>query len=85
LGDTHRGLAEAVSRFFLLWRQWLIGNLEEARDTGILKENADCAALSRVIVSTLEGAILICKASKDKASLLKTAQALKSIISGYLA
>jgi hypothetical protein len=66
-----------------MWHQWLTGLLEEARNKGILRPNTDCDALSRVIVSTLEGAILICKASKDEASLLKTAQGLKSVISGY--
>jgi len=64
-----------------MWNQWLIALLEAAKDKGILSANVDCDGLSRVIVSTLEGAILICKASKDKESLLKTAEALKSVIS----
>jgi len=83
LGDVHRGLAEAADRFFSAWHQWLVALLEEAKADGTLKPDTDCLNLGRLIMSTMEGAILIAKASKDKHALAETVQALKSVIRGY--
>ena len=47
----------------------------------MLKKDTDCDSLSRLVMSTLEGAILICKASRDAGSLRKTIETLKSVIS----
>lgn len=49
----------------------------------MLRADTDCDVLGRLVMSTAEGAILICKASKDKEALLETIQALKSVIRGY--
>lgn len=83
MGDIHRGLSEAVNRFFVQWHAMLCNLFEEAKALGGLKRDTDHNALSRLIMSALEGAILICKASKDPASLSKTAETLKSVISLY--
>lgn len=48
---------------------------------GKLKPDADSDGLSRLLMSSIEGALLICKASKDTESFRKTAEALKSAIS----
>ncbi len=56
---------------------------DEAKTMGKLKEEADSASLSRLVMSSVEGAILICKASKDAESMRETVETLKSVISGY--
>jgi len=83
VGDTHRGLSDAINRFFIEWHVLLSSLLGEAKQMGELRKETDCDALSRLIMSTVEGAILICKVSKDPASLLKTAGTLKSIIASH--
>ena len=52
---------------------------------GRLRKATDCDGFSCLIMSTLEGAILICKASKGSTALLKTVETLKSVIAFYRA
>ncbi len=85
MGDTHRGLSQAANRFFIEWHALLCGLLGQAKKLGRLRKATDCDALSRLIMSTMEGAILICKASKDSKALLKTVKMLKSVIGFYKA
>jgi hypothetical protein len=83
VGDTNRGLSDAINRFFTEWHALLSSLLGEAKEVGELRKETDCDALSRLIMSAMEGAILICKVSKDPASLLKTIQTLKSVIASH--
>lgn|GEM_PF-1433014 len=83
MGDTHRDLAQAAHRFFIEWNGLLKRLFEEAKKVGKLRPDVDCEAVSRLIMSTVEGAILICKASKDQESLTKTIDTLKSVIKGF--
>ncbi len=85
MGDTNRGLSDAVNRFFIEWHALLSRLLGEAKEAGELRKETDCDALSRLIISGLEGAILICKVSKDSGSLLKTVETLKSVIASHRA
>jgi len=80
MGDTHRSLSGAANRFFIEWHNLLSGLLREAKQVGELNKDTDCDALSSLVMSAMEGAILICKASKNPTSLLKTVEALKSVI-----
>lgn len=79
----HRGIAEAVNLFFVGWRKLLLNLLEEAKKAGSIKPDTNCNAISNLIMSTIEGAILICKTSKDRESFIKTMETLKSIIYFY--
>lgn len=83
MGDTHRGLSDAINRFFVEWHALLSSLLGEAKEVGELRKETDCDALSRLIMSAMEGAILICKVSKDPASLSKTVETLKSVITTH--
>jgi len=83
VGDTNRGLSDAVNRFFIEWHALLSRLLGEAKEAGELGKETDCDALSRLIISAIEGGILICKVSKDSASLLKTVETLKSVIASH--
>jgi hypothetical protein len=83
VGDTNRGLSDAINRFFIEWHTLLSRLFGEAKEVGELRKETDCDALSRLIMSAMEGAILICKVSKDPASLLKTVETLKSVIASH--
>jgi hypothetical protein len=83
VGDTNRGLSDAINRFFIEWHAWLSRLLGEAKEVGELRKETDCDALSRLIMSAMEGAILICKVSKDPASFLRTVETLKSVIASH--
>lgn len=83
MGDSHRELAEAANRFFLEWHQLLCSLFVEARDKGKIRPDTDIPGLSRLVMSALEGGILICKASKDKNNLLETIEMIKTVIAGY--
>jgi hypothetical protein len=83
VGDTNRGLSEAINQFFIEWHAVLSRLLGEAKEAGGLTKETDCDALSRLIISSIEGAILICKVSKDSGSLLKTVETLKSVIASH--
>jgi hypothetical protein len=67
------------------WRELLLSIFKEAKEIGSIKSNIDCDALSNLIMSTIEGAILICKVSKDRESFIKTLETLKSVIYSYKA
>jgi hypothetical protein len=58
----------------------LVRLFEEARRLGKLNPEVDPGALGKLVMSTVEGAILICKASKDGASLKTTTETLKWLI-----
>ena len=83
MGDTNRGLSDAINRFFIEWHALLSRLFGEAKEVGELREETDCDALSRLIMSAMEGAILICKVSKDPVSLLKTVETLKCVIASH--
>jgi hypothetical protein len=85
VGDTHRGLSGAINRFFIEWHALLSSLLAEAREAGELRKQTDCDALSRLIMSAIDGAILICKVSKDPTSFLRTVEVLKSVIASHRA
>ena len=65
------------------WHALLSGLLGKAKEAGELRKETDSDALSRLIMSALEGAILICKVSKDPASFLKTVETLKCVIASH--
>jgi TetR/AcrR family transcriptional regulator, transcriptional repressor for nem operon len=77
LGDTNRPLAEAANHFFELWGNFLRDLFDEAKAAGKLSDEVDTDGLSRLVMSSIEGALVMCKASKDTDSLKKTAEVLK--------
>jgi hypothetical protein len=74
-------LAQTAYRFFDLWGELLYNHFNQAKAMGKLKPDADSDALSRLVMSSIEGALMLCKASKDTDSFRQTAEALKSMIS----
>ena len=53
---------------------------DQANQAGNSALRIDSDALSRLVISSIEGALLLCKASKDPEALKKTGEALKSVV-----
>jgi hypothetical protein len=69
-----------VNRFFLFWNEFLVELFDQASEAGKSAWRIDSDALSRLVISSIEGALLLCKASKDPDALKKTGEALKSVV-----
>lgn len=79
MGDSSENLARSANRFFDLWADMLRDLYDRAKREGKLANSLDSDSLSRVVISSVEGALLMCKASKDLESFKKTGEALKRI------
>lgn len=82
MGDSNATLAEASDRFFRAWVEMVRDLLDEAKSVGKLKEETDSDALGQLVISAIEGAILMHKASKDPETFQKTDRALKQVLAG---
>jgi hypothetical protein len=69
-----------VNRFFLFWNEFLVELFDQANQPSKSGWRIDSDALSRLVISSIEGALLLCKASKDPDALRKTGDALKSVV-----
>ncbi|MCB2187176.1 MAG: hypothetical protein KQJ78_12205 [Deltaproteobacteria bacterium] len=65
MGGTGHDLAGYSAGFFARWRELITGLLREAQDQGRLPLRADPAALAGLLVSSLEGGIMMAKAAGD--------------------
>lgn len=68
-------------KFFVAWHAMILGLLEEAKGGGSLKEDADVSALSHLIISSIEGALILYRVLAEPEPLEKTRDALKLVIS----
>jgi hypothetical protein len=59
----------------------ILGLLEEAKGDGSLKEDADVSALSHLVISSIEGALILHRVLAEPEPLEKTRDALKLVIS----
>ena len=80
MGDSNRSLSDGINRFFLFWNEFLVELFDQANQSGTSAWLIDSDALSRLVISSIEGALLLCKASKDPEALKKTGEALKSVV-----
>ena len=80
MGDKNDVLARAANRFFIEWKKRLLFLLEQAKERKILRNGTDSEALTHLIMSTIEGAILICKASGDFQAFEKTTDTLMEVV-----
>ena len=79
-GDSEPPIAQAASKFFITWEEMIAGLLEQARRQGSLKPSADIQSLARLVISAMEGALLIAKAGKDPSHLEQTVDALLDLL-----
>ena len=80
LGDSNRPIAEAANSFFLQWGKMLQNLFDQAKQDGLIHSEADSESLSYLVISGIEGALILYKASKDPNIFLKIGHALKSVI-----
>jgi TetR/AcrR family transcriptional regulator, transcriptional repressor for nem operon len=80
VGDSNRPIAETANRFFLEWGQMLGSEFEQAKKEGLISMDADGESLAYLVISGIEGALILYKASKDPNIFLKVGHALKSVI-----
>lgn len=85
MGDSNTALAEASDRFFRAWTGMVRDLLDEAKSMGKIKEGTDSDAQGHLVISAIEGAILMHKASKDPETFQKTGRALKQVLAGLTA
>ena len=80
MGDTNRRLGAAANRFFVHWGDMLKDLIEEAKELGKLPPDTDGDALSHLVMSSIEGALVLFKASQDPESFNRLGRGLKSVI-----
>lgn len=73
-------LAEAANRFFSAWHDLLVEVLQEAKSLGKLRAETDTESLSHLIISSIEGSLVLYKASRDPEAFVKIGAALKASI-----
>jgi TetR/AcrR family transcriptional repressor of nem operon len=78
MADAHEGFRTRIEDVFARWSAQIEALLTEARDR--LHDGVDAARLSRFIVATLEGALLVSRASRDVGALHGIAQDLKRFV-----
>lgn len=65
LSDVHEGFRQRLAQVFYLWRMRIEEALVEAKSDGALVERANPESLSRFLIASLEGAILLTKVKKE--------------------
>jgi len=65
------------------WKELLLSLIGQAKDKGLIRAETDDDALALLIMSVIEGSLLICKAGKDTDQFQQTAVILKTIIASH--
>ena len=82
LADAHEGFRARIDAVFERWAGQLQSLLWEGRAQ--LRADVDSARLSRFVIATLEGAMLVSRVSRDVAALEGIAQDLKRFVGTHL-
>ena len=82
MADAHEGFRERIEQVFERWASQIQSLLWEARWQ--LVEETDAVRLSRFIIATLEGALLMTRVKRDVAMLYGIAADLKRFIATYV-
>jgi TetR/AcrR family transcriptional repressor of nem operon len=82
MADLHEGFRERLTLVFERWASQIQSLLWEARP--YLTEQADTVRLSRFIIATLEGALMMSKVSRDAEMLRGIAADLKRFVSMHI-
>jgi AcrR family transcriptional regulator len=72
LADTDERLRASLSEAFRAWSDSIYGALSRLRDNGLLSADADLGALTTIMLSAIQGGLLLAKTSRD-ADQLRTA------------
>ena len=82
MADMHEGFRERLTLVFDRWASQIQSLLWEARP--VLAEEADTVRLSRFIIATLEGALMMSKVSRDADMLRGIAYDLKRFVGSHM-
>lgn len=82
MADMHEGFRERLTTVFDRWAKQLQALLWEMRPT--LADNVDTARLSRFIIATLEGALMMSKVNRDAEMLRGIAADLKRFVGTHM-
>jgi len=82
MADAHEGFRTRIQDVFARWAAQIEALFGEARDR--LHDGVDAARLSRFVIATLEGALLVSRASRDVAALHGIAQDLKRFVATHV-
>jgi AcrR family transcriptional regulator len=69
VADTDETLRELLSDAFQAWRDAINGALTRLRDNELLARDADLDTLATIILSAVEGGLLLAKTARDSAQL----------------
>jgi hypothetical protein len=65
LSDTDEGLRTSLSEAFRAWSDAIRGALLRMRDNRLLAPDADLTALTTIVLSAVQGGLLLAKTSRD--------------------
>ena len=82
MADAHEGFRERIDQVFERWASQIQSLLWEAREQ--LTEGTDAVRLSRFVIATLEGALLMTRVKRDVAVLYGIAADLKRFIGTHV-
>jgi TetR/AcrR family transcriptional repressor of nem operon len=82
MADAHEGFRERIDHVFERWASQIQSLLWEARP--VLRDDVDAVRLSRFIIATLEGALMMSKVDRDVAVLKGVAEDLKRFIATHV-
>ena len=83
LGDTNPELARSANRFFVQWKALIVSLLEQARAAGQFNRDVDLDAFAHLIMSTIEGALLISRASGDVDTFVKAGNSIRNMVRAH--
>ena len=82
ISETHPELRAAANRNFNLMKGYFKAMIDEACGPGA--KRVDSASLADLLISTIQGSLLLYKASRDPSVIRKNLQHVKQYIAGYL-
>ena len=80
MGDTNTNFSAKITGLFSYWKETLAQILDEAKNTGELKNDLDSRVLAKHIIAIIEGGIMMAKASKNGDDLQDCLDSLRAML-----
>ncbi len=65
LADEDELTRQVLVKSFQRWERAFLGGVQQMKDLGLLRQDADTALLATTLLATLQGGLLLCQTSKD--------------------
>ena len=69
LADEDELTRQVLVKSFTRWERAFLGGVQQMKDLGLLREDADTALLATTLLAALQGGLLLCQTRKDVAPL----------------